>query len=127
MSNGFESTDLKIRAKELLQLFPGLFGHIDFGDVLFFRIERMAGLALNLLPVSSDPWQYIIPYKYVLIAYKEFDDLSVDRQFTDLAHQLLKIPKGYKVKNIIKYPDVVMFAEEKIILDWLQDHKFNII
>ncbi len=124
--SGYESTELKIKAKELRTLFVKLFGHIDFADVLFFRIEREGGSPLVILPVDQDPWKYIVPYKYVLIAYQEYDHLSPDLQMQALAHKLLCIPKHYQVMNALKAPDIVLHEEEHVIMDWMRDHKFNI-
>lgn len=126
MAQGFESNEIKIKIKELYQCFPDLFKHINPSDILFFRIEKKTGLPLTLIPVNQDPWQYIVPYKYVLVVYEDFDILEIDQQFTALAHQLCKIPKGYRIKPVIKNPDVVEFDEEREIREWLVKHKFNI-
>lgn len=122
---GFISKEINVKIREMKRLFPEMFEHIQESDLACFRIDKKGNIPMRMIINDQDPWQYIIPFKYVLIIYQEYDFLTVDQQFQALAHQICKIPKNYKTNPKIRYPDIIKYNEEKQIEEWLKEHKFS--
>lgn len=127
MIEAFPSTELKVKARNVIMMFPKLLSHINLSDIHFFRIERESGVySLRLMPNDKEPFNFLLPFKYFLIVYSDYDSLSIDEQYLVLINKLLAIPKGYDLldKPIIRVPDVVGYKEEEEVYSWLTDHKF---
>lgn len=128
MSEGEESTRLKLKVKDLIRTFPKFFEHIKLNDIYFFRIDRRNdGVAIILQSVDTEPWKYIFPYKYIITIFDEFDCIETNDQMHLLFSKLCGIPKDYEKNNYIVPPDVVAYKQESELLQWLEDKRFNLV